>query len=464
MSTSEIKGENTRKVTIKGKKSLKNKKISTKDNCKERKSTSQNKNSTSQDKQKNSLTENDNPEYSYLKELEIKTEELESQLSKIKLEYETEKKNAIHKIEDYNKRIEEAGKELKNVSNINLNLINNLKNIQKKLDVKFEKASKQKKTFPLKRELNEESKERIIENLKKLQQHTQKIKENYQKLLADFDGGLIEKKGTEITKMNEEIKKLNEDNKVLRENECSHRKCSKEIQNLTTVLNLLKNALEFEIKKGEMYNTNDNKDNAILEESWKNNTNYYKDKKDKSKPMYYMFGVKKKDKPKKLNKSAGKIILSEINSMKKVNNYLTNKSIDKNRKKIKQIKLFDDEEIPVIDKIMPENYRIIMSQKFDEIKNQKEDIEERFEDFKEKKKENEEISTNIEALRNQFKDLRNKKIDLMQVNKSINLKINNIKIEISQTQKNLEKMSKILQIKEKENNFLKAKEKEINKN
>lgn len=151
MSTSEIKGENTRKVTIKGKKSLKNKKVSTKDNCKERKSTSQNKNSTSQDKQKNSLTENDNPEYSYLKELEIKTEELESQLSNIKLEYETEKKNAIHKIEDYNKRIEEAGKELKNVSNINLNLINNLKNIQKKLDVKFEKASKQKKIFPLKR-------------------------------------------------------------------------------------------------------------------------------------------------------------------------------------------------------------------------------------------------------------------------------------------------------------------------
>ena len=454
MSSPNNQVENTRKLTIKSKKSKANKKTST---------DYQNDSFTSKKlKQRNSVTENEEKEKSRLTELKEKTSQLESELQSLKSNYDIEKNNTVSTIKVYNESMRKKDKELKNISNINKDLIQKLKTIEHSLDARYKKALNCQKKKITDVNLSKESKDIVITNLRKLMDITEKEKNKSQQLKEQVDKGLEKKHTDNLKNLENKISELKNEINGLNSIKLKHNNCDKDIRNLYIKLKFLKNTVELEKKRNVK---NRNQDNEILKENMpmSTKTKSQEEIKIRNRPKYYLYGIKAKPSLQKINQNSNRFILNEFDYIQKMNNITSRKQRSFVNKDINSIQLFKSEETSIINKVIPENYRIKLLQKFEQVNKEKDYLGKKFRDFYKMKKTNLQLSEDIIDMKTKFSKIKTEKINLVKENANINKKINILKGEILSVKQKLDKYDKILYIKNKENNILKLKEKEFEK-
>jgi chromosome segregation ATPase len=294
------------------------------------------------------ITENlEDEQRQRIAELQEKNSQLEDQLKSLSSQYESEKVGIVQDVNKYNDAIKQKSEEVNEVSKENNKLMKRLKNIENNLNDKYskfmeKKIVKKKKNIQrtektVKKEVD--VKEEQIKNIKKKieAEKTQRMKA--ENLLNEVNDGLEENHKNYIKELDEKIKVAKNEVKKLSEVRVAHEHCIKEIQSLTSQLNLVHNEIEFETKKNDMIMSTINNDI----DTNTNNTNINEEKKDilsikldnelvKNKNDY---GFKVRDlilktktpRRDKINKSAFNYIKNEFDIIKKKVVPSTKKSI-----------------------------------------------------------------------------------------------------------------------------------------
>ena len=405
-------------------------------------------------------------------ELQDKNSQLEDQLKSLSSQYESEKVGIVQDVNKYNDAIKQKSEEVNEVSKENNKLMKRLKNIENNLNDKYskfmeKKIVKKKKNIQrtektVKKEVD--VKEEQIKNIKKKieTEKTQRMKA--ENLLNEVNDGLEENHKNYIKELDEKIKVAKNEVKKLCEVRVAHDHCLKEIQNLTSQLNLVHNEIEFETKKNDMIMSTINNDI----DTNTNNTNINEEKKDilsikldneliKNKNDY---GFKVRDlilktktpRRDKINKSAFNYIKNEFDIIKKKVVPSTKKSIVGNLNEVTsvidtssvQTNLFTEKETKLLQKLIPQDYIDVYNERFEMKKNENDQIEKKFEENENLKLENQQSKYEVELLKLKLKEKERITSELEVKVRKNNIKVSKLKSEIAQYEKQLKEQIALL--------------------
>ena len=405
-------------------------------------------------------------------ELQDKNSQLEDQLKSLSSQYESEKVGIVQDVNKYNDAIKQKSEEVNEVSKENNKLMKRLKNIENNLNDKYSKFM-EKKTVKKKKNIQRtektvkkevDVKEEQIKNIKKKieAEKTQRMKA--ENLLNEVNDGLEENHKNYIKELDEKIKVAKNEVKKLSEVRVAHDHCLKEIQNLTSQLNLVHNEIEFETKKNDMINSTINNDI----DTNTNNTNINEEKKDilsikldneliKNKNDY---GFKVRDlilktktpRRDKINKSAFNYIKNEFDIIKKKVVPSTKKSIVGNLNEVTsvidtssvQTNLFTEKETDLLKKLIPQDYIDVYNERFEMKKKEKDQIEKKFEENENLKLENQQSKYEVELLKLKLKEKERITSELEVKVRKNNIKVSKLKSEIAQYEKQLKEQIALL--------------------
>ena len=403
-----------------------------------------------------------------LEELQKNTIKLEEELNTLKNKYESEHLDNIGEIKTINVELKEKNEESKNIAKENKKILTKLKTLENRLNEKFQKIInikliKRRTTNKIsEKQLSKEIelKEKLINNMKKNSERNKLEQEKYENLLKEAEKGESEKI-KELEYLNELIEEAEVEHEDLKMMKLEHNNCYKEIQNLTSTLNLLHNEIEFEKKKNMMLMANKNIDNKIYEES---NDELYLLQKNSlltpkeiySKRVRDLILLKSIPKVEKINKSTIKYIQQEfdlINKKKKVNNYLSRRNLLEGNNHptsvlddiyVPPTNLFTERETEVLTTIVPESSINEYMGKFEEKKKEVDEIQELFGENDEIKNENIEMKFEIDTIKMKIKTKEIIRTNLMNKYRKNNRKIIDIKKEISEIENKIQEKEVIL--------------------
>ena len=405
-------------------------------------------------------------------ELQEKNSQLEDQLKSLSSQYESEKVGIVQDVNKYNDAIKQKSEEVNEVSKENNKLMKRLKNIENNLNDKYSKFM-EKKTVKKKKNIQRtektvkkevDVKEEQIKNIKKKieAEKTQRMKA--ENLLNEVNDGLEENHKNYIKELDEKIKVAKNEVKKLSEVRVAHEHCIKEIQSLTSQLNLVHNEIEFETKKNDMIMSTINNDI----DTNTNNTNINEEKKDilsikldneliKNKNDY---GFKVRDlilktktpRRDKINKSAFNYIKNEFDIIKKKVVPSTKKSIVGNLNEVTsvidtssvQTNLFTEKETDLLKKLIPQDYIDVYNERFEMKKKEKDKIEKKFKENENLKLENQQSKYEVELLKLKLKEKERITSELEVKVRKNNIKVSKLKSEIAQYEKQLKEQIALL--------------------
>ena len=405
-------------------------------------------------------------------ELQEKNSQLEDQLKSLNSQYESEKVGIVQDVNKYNDAIKQKSEEVNEASKENNKLMARLKNIESNLNDKYSKIMdkkmvKKKKNIQrtvkiVKKEVD--VKEEQIKNMKKKieAEKTQRMKA--ENLLNEVNDGLEENQKNYIKELDEKIKIAKKEVKKLCEVRVAHDHCIKEIQSLTSQLNLVHKEIEFETKKNDMIMSTINNDI----DTNTNNTNINEEKKDissikldnelvKNKNDY---GSKVRDlilktktpRRDKINKSAFNYIKSEFDIIKKKAAPSTKRSLVGNLNEVTsvidtssvQTNLFTEKETEVLKKLIPQDYIDVYNEIFEMKKKEKDQIQKKFEENENLKLENQQSKYEVELLKMKLKEKERITSELEVKVRKNNIKVGKLKSEIAQYERQLKEQITLL--------------------
>ena len=333
------------------------------------------------------------PNEEKLIELETKTKELKEQLDKINTDIETERNLLMEEKNQYNKEITDQNNEINSLSSENKYLISKLKVIKANLDNKmkmdkkiFEKMEKLKKEEEkLKKHIEVKEKEILL-----AQKNAKIFISDYNHIKSISDKFNIEKEGekegekedilsTKLESLKKNKEELENENMNLRKKIKEHTLCQISKEKLTSTLNVLTNAYQFEIKMTNMldskkFNLKEKKDKLKREKSEKiNQTN---------RSISYCQKIRKKVLKKMEKKNSERIVIPKraaIQIAKLCNNITEQynkksgdiKNLDNSDYKLKQKTLFTEDEQLQLAPIIPPIYLNEFKVRFDAVENQR---------------------------------------------------------------------------------------------
>ena len=353
-------------------------------------------------------------------------------------------------------------KKLKNIEN-NLN-DKYSKFMEKKIVKKKKNIQRTEKTVKKEVDVKEEQ----IKNIKKKieAEKTQRMKA--ENLLNEVNDGLEENHKNYIKELDEKIKVTKNEVKKLCEVKVAHEHCIKEIQNLTSQLNLIHNEIEFETKKNDMIMSTINIDTDSNTNTNTNNTNINEEKKDRlsikldneliKNKNDYGFKVRdlilktKTPRKDKINKSAFNYIKNEFDLIKKKVVPSTKRSIIGNLNEVTsvidtssvQTNLFTENETEVLKKLIPQDYIDIYNERFEMKKKEKDEIKKQFKENDNLKSENQQSKYEVELLKLKLKEEERITSELEIKVRKNNIKVSKLKSEIAQYEKQLKEQIALL--------------------
>ena len=402
-------------------------------------------------------------------ELQEKNSQLQDQLKSLNSQYESEKVGIVQDVNKYNDDIKKKSEEVNEVSKENEKLMTRLKNIENNLNDKYSKILNKKL---VKKKNNTERtvkivkkevdvKEEQIKNIKKKieAEKTQRIKA--ENLLNEVNDGLEENKKNYIKELDEKIKVAKNEIKKLCEVRVAHDHCIKEIQNLTSQLNLVHNEIEFETKKNDMIMStiNNDKDTNISKneekkeiQNLKLDNELVKNKNDYGYKVRDLIIKNKTPRRDKINKSAFNFIKNEFDLIKKKTDPSKKRSIMGNLNEVQsvidtssvQTNLFTEKETEVLRKLIPQDYIDVYNERFEMKKKEKDQIEKKFEENENLKLENQQSKYSVELLKMKLKEKERITSELEVKVRRNNQKVSKLKSEIAQYEKQLKEQTALL--------------------
>jgi len=405
-------------------------------------------------------------------ELQEKNSQLEDQIKSLNSQYESEKVGIVQDVNKYNDIIKQKSEEVNEASKENNKLMARLKNIENNLNDKYskfmdKKIVKKKKSIQrtvktVKKEVD--VKEEQIKNMKKKIEAEKSQRMKAENLLNEVNDGLEENQKNYIKELDEKIKIAKNEVKKLCEVRVAHDHCIKEIQSLTSQLNLVHNEIEFETKKNDMIMSTINNDI----DTNTNNTNINEEKKDlssikldnelvKNKNDY---GSKVRDlilktktpRRDKINKSAFNYIKNEFDIIKKRAAPSTKRSLVGSLNEVTsvidtssvQTNLFTEKETEVLKKLIPKDYIDVYNERFEMKRKEKDQIQKKLEENENLKLENQQSKYEVELLKMKLKEKERITSELEVKVRKNNIKVGKIKSEIAQYEKQLKEQIALL--------------------
>jgi hypothetical protein len=417
---------------------------------------------------------------------------LDEELIELQKQLEEERVNSINEANRLNEEDNKKNTELKKLTTIYNNLIQTLKTYDQSLVIRTRKISKykQKSEEEIKKDI------KITETqIKNYEKRANYNKENYQlfKQQVEKEKNKENDLKSVLNNLKEDISSSNEEIKYLKLTSNNHLFCNNENRKLKERLANLNTAYQYEIKRAKQLELMDietkGEDDQEIKEEYDKIDDKAKAEEDeknllpKIKVLRYKGEKLQKLEMKIIKRNKIGVIKSNefancLKYYKKLNSELNDEdAYVKNRKKynslirknrIEEINsegnyLFDKEDEKIIEKILPDEKVNIYRNKYEDILNQKKEIEEIMKtDCNTIQKEKESIFNKCEY---NNMELKNKKIDNLQlVMKSQKLrdKINNMKQIIKQYREKINKEDKKLNEEKRMNNYYK-KLKEIQK-
>jgi len=401
-------------------------------------------------------------------ELQEKNSQLEDQLKSLNSQYETEKVEIIQDVNKYNDAIKQKSEEVNEASEENTKLMTRLKKIENNLNDKYskfmekkinkKKKSNQRTVKTVKKEVN--VKEEQIKNIKKKieAEKTQRMKT--ENLLNEVNDGLEENQKNYIKELDEKIKVAKNEVKQLCEVRIAHDRCIKDIQYLTSQLNLVHNEIEFETKKNDMImstiNNSIDTTNTIEEnkdiQSLKLDNELVKNKNSYGSKVRDLILKTKTPRRDKINKSAFNYIRNEFDIIKKKANPSTKRVVVGNLNEVKsvidtssvQTNLFSEKETELLKKLLPQDCIDVYNERFEMKRKEKDQIEKKFQENENLKLENQQSKYEVELLKMKLKEKERITSELEVKVRKNNQKVSKLKSEIAQYEKQLKEQIALL--------------------
>jgi chromosome segregation ATPase len=406
-----------------------------------------------------------------LPELLKETEEMEVKLATINSEMDKERNLLTQENLELNTQITDRGFEISCLSTENKNLISQLKDIKTSLDDKM-KLSKifLAKTEQLKKnEKNLKKKIDVLEKeivlAQKNNQITQKDCTKIKNLLKNNEEGKEKILNEELDNLIKLKSELEENNFKLRKALKEHKLCPKIKSNLVNKLNMLNNSYEFEKKKTNMLETN----MVNLEQKKEKIKKEIQDKEEfnaNNRSISYCSNLRKKVlKHMEKKNSEYKVmsptarmhvsnICNSIEEQNKKNSELIKNIDNTNYQKLKK-NLFTDSEQVQLAAIIPPSFLNEFKERFEMVENERYDLMNKLQ--KNKNKLNgysDDIQIKINYAELKKKEQKMQWVD-MNVNYSKkNVEINNLKNEIKKVNKEFRNWTRLLKMKNNENQKL----------
>ena len=425
-------------------------------------------------KNENIPNKNENPQViptKSLLELEKETEEMQIKLAQLNSEMDKEQNLLIQETTELNTDITDRGFEISCLSSENKNLMTQLKYIQTSLDDKMEIG----KVFYSKMEklkISEKQLKKQIEVLEKEIQLAEKSSKIAQKdckrmkMLAKNN-----KEGKEKI-LNEELdtlvklkSELEENNFKLRKEIKEHKLCPKIKSGLVSKLNMLNNAYEFEKKKVNMLETS----MVNLETKKEKIKKEIQDKEEfnaNNRSISYCSNLRKKVLKNMEKKNSEQKMMSPIarQHVSKICNIIE----EQNKRSSEQIKnisntnyqklkknLFTENEQMQLAAIIPPSFLNEFKERFEKVENQRYDL---IGKLKQNKNKLNEVSDDIQIKIN-YTELKKREQKMLWVDMNANLskknvELNNLRNEIKRANKEFRNWSRLLKMKNNENQKL----------
>jgi len=409
----------------------------------------------------NQTIEEDPLNYQYQKTLDLR--EL---LLRINAAIIQENKKMREDTNQLNEEITERVFQINELSKINRNYVEQLKNMQLKINSKLAKGNKylDKMEKLKKKEAELEKDLKVIDKEIAIAGKSQEIAindYNYMKNLEEKNNPELQNSLlAKLEALKKRKNKLQHEIKDLKKTISEHNLCKKEKQNLISTLNIMTNSYQFEIKKENMFDSNianleDKKEKA------KEENNKYKENIRKvngnNNSISYSSRISKKvvDKMSKINSE--RIVISN-RAQKHINtlcnnledNYIKSSGNVKNRDNINYQNspkyLFTQEEEVVLETIIPHSYLKKCKEKFQKVENERYNLIDKIKINKE--------SSPIKfiKLEKNFNDLKKKEQNLLRIDLSSRVtkaksKVNKLKLELNKIMNEINTWNKMLKMK-----------------
>jgi hypothetical protein len=347
-----------------------------------------------------------------------------------------------------------------------------LKNIENNLNDKYskfmeKKIVKKKKIIQrtvktVKKEV--EVKDEQIKNMKKKIEAEKKESLKAENLLNEVNDGLEENHKKYIKELDEKIKVAKNEVKKLCEVRVAHDRCIREMQYLTSQLNLVHNEIEFETKKNDMIMSTINNDrdtntnNSYINEEKKDiqsiklDNELVKNKNDYGHKVRDLILKTKTPHKEKIKKSAFNYIKNEFDIIQKKVLPSKKRSLVGNLNEVTsvidtssvQTNLFTEKETELLKKLIPQDYIDVYNERFEMKKKEKDQIEKKFEENEYLKLENQQSKYEVELLKMKLKEKERITSELEVKVRKNNIKVGKLKSEITQYEKQLKEQNALL--------------------
>jgi chromosome segregation ATPase len=404
-----------------------------------------------------------------LKELEAKTKELGEQLDKINTDIETERHLLTEESNQLNKDITNKNFEISNLSSDNKFLNDQLKEIKANLDNKMKIG----KVFLTKMELLKKTEAKLRKDIEVKQKELILAQKSRQIIISDYnrikavEENINEEKESILNKELETLEnkkaKLEKENMDLKEIIKEHKLCKKSKTNLTSELNVLTNAYEFEKKKLIMMDSDVDKLKEKKEKIKREN-----DEKNNQSNRSISYGTQLKEKVllKMKKKNSERIIIPRRAALQ-IANICNNigdeykkkagdiKNINNNNYKLRQNTLFTENEQLQLANIMPTMFLNEFKERFEAIENQRYELVDKLKNTQDEHAKN----VNSVKIKLNYNELKKKEQQLKFV--GLNSHLTKKNVNITQLRENINKVikdyntwNKLLKMKNNENKRL----------
>ena len=433
--------------------------ISNKENSKIQNNTT-NKNETSEQNTTKSLLE-----------LEKETEEMQIKLAQLNSEMDKEKNLLIQETTELNTDITDRGFEISCLSSENKNLMSQLKYIKTSLDDKMEIG----KVFFAKMEKLKISEKQLKKKIEVLEKEIELAEKNSKIIQKDCKRMKILAKNNEEGKeqiLNEELDnlmkiktELEENNFILRKAIKEHKLCPKIKSSLISKLNMLNNSYEFEKKKTNMLETNmvnlEQKKEKIkkeIQDKEEFNTNNRSISYCSNLRKKVLKHMEKKNSEYKVMSPTARMhvsnICNSIEEQNKKNSELIKNINNTNYQKLKK-NLFTENEQMQLASIIPPSFLNEFKERFEAVENQRYDLMDKLQKNKNLlngRSDDIQIKLNYAELKK--KEQKMQWVDMNANLSKKNVELNNLKNEIKKVNKEYRNWTRLLKMKNNENQKL----------
>lgn len=412
------------------------------------------------------------PNEGALIELEEKTKELQEKLDRINFDIETERNLLTEETYQLNIEITEKNFEINNLSSENKYLIGQLKEIKANLDNKMKIG----KIFLVKMEQLKKTEAKLKKDIEVKEKEILLAQKSAQIAITDFtriknvqDNNDINKESTlttELEALENNKAKIESEIMALRKIIKEHKLCQKSKANLTSELNVIKNAYEFEVKKTNMLDSN-------LEHLEEKKEKIKREREEKAnlvtqsnRSISYCTRIRKKVLEKMEKKNSDKNLITKrvalqiANICDNIGDHNKKKSVDikstnNSDYKLKQNTLFTENEQMKLAAIIPPIYLNDFKERFDAVESQRYELVDKLKNAQDKHA----SMLNSVKIKLNYTELKKKEQQLLFVDLNShlakkNVNISKLKEKINKITKDYNTWDKLLKMKDNENKRL----------